>query len=367
MTNLFEIAAMGLDTLPDLGRFFLLSLLLSLALYGVGRGIKNAASDTMRLFYLKASAVALLLVPAVVAILGVQMPVYVEQARAFNTEVPALVSYAVVSIWLLGALVQLVRLLLPIVQEASVIKGAAPAGDKIAKRLLHWQRRIGYQQTVNLYLQGGKQGHHIGRHIKLPVALEHWPSGLLDVVLLAQLVQVKQGAHSWYVRSLIAQALYWPMPWVKALFAGFAEQLVAQSVSLAEAAFRDPEGFRRDWRKVNERYETLEVVATGNCLPSPLPAIPTVEKVESEPFDWQATKARRAERHYDPYERVYWLIAAACVMVAIGTTLTIRQASPEFEPRFLNVRWQDQMGRRIPERTDIPAIVDQSSSDTESK
>ena len=64
--------------------------------------------------------------------------------------------------------------------------------------------------------------------------------------------------------------------------------------------------------------------------------------------------AQTPEKLRNPYEQAYWLIAVASILVCVATTLTIRQAPPEFEPQYLNVKWQDQMMRRMFDH-EIPA------------
>ena len=63
------------------------------------------------------------------------------------------------------------------------------------------------------------------------------------------------------------------------------------------------------------------------------------------------------------------LIASSVAAAVLLTALTVEQRSPEFEPQFLQIRWQDRLGPRLadppefaPPRPGRPRTDSQSSA-----
>ena len=54
----------------------------------------------------------------------------------------------------------------------------------------------------------------------------NWPMGIVDVMLLQQLAQVKQNSWRWLLFGRVVQAIYWPAPWVGRLVDDLAEASV---------------------------------------------------------------------------------------------------------------------------------------------
>ena len=77
------------------------------------------------------------------------------------------------------------------------------------------------------------------------------------------------------------------------------------------------------------------------------------------------TKANRREKERDPHEQAYWLIAVASILIGVATTLTQVPAAPEFEPRFLNIRWQDQMLPRMREYAEEADTAGETGAEAE--
>ena len=159
--------------------------------------------------------------------------------------------------------------------------------------------------------------------------------------------------------------VYWPLPWIKNLASEFAADIVAPSQDLAGAAYRDPEGWQRDFKQAQQRLETLQPPSTPSRLlavytPEPVEIVEPAATVEVDEFEVkrEQSKARLRQKYHDPHEKAYWLIATACVVVGIASTLTIVKAPPEFEPKFLHIKWQDRMARKIKDYADEsgPAI-----------
>ncbi len=363
MALTFEYIAMGLDTLPVYGRAMLFAYLLSVALAGIAWWLRSQPNENMQLLYRKGSLLALVLLPALLWLMDVQMPVHVEVVREFNSELPGWGALAVLGVWMAGTLPGLWKLRRAARMTHQAV-GALPvvgedAGRKLAGRVAHWQQRLSLDGEHTVALAGGSQAWHAGRVLALPSASLNWPAGLVDAAVLLQLAQRKQGCRRWLVFAHLVRILYWPAPWVGRLAVELVALLPRPAARLARAAYRDPDGWRRDVRNLAKRYEMLESPDTR------LLVVSTELEVAELPQEawggdvprrhagtWKDTKLRRAMRHFDPYERAYWLIAVAALGAGLATTLTVVRQPPEFEPQYLQVKWQDQMGRRLHDQPD---------------
>ncbi len=364
--TIFELMAMALDTLPESGRIVLMAGMLATALYGFSRVIADHESLALQAFFRKGAFVSLIAVPLIMWIIGLRMPVYVEVAEAFSTQWPRYISWIVVAVWLVGALSVGGRYLYRARQTLAAGTAVSPATETVQKRAAHWRARLGLKDGVVVLAGGGEMGWVLPGRLIVPAASANWPKGTLDAMLLCLMAQNRERCWQWGVFANLVAALYWPIPWIARLAEEFADILPEHASRIAEAAYRDPDGWRRDVRKMQERAETLAAVGHGDDRLIRLPLVvqlkntsqknPESEEPEQTTFEskWANTRARRAARYFDPLERVYWLIASACIVVATTTTLTIEQASPEFEPAFLKVRWQDRMGPRLTERNEVP-------------
>ena len=364
---LFTNLAMALDTLPVMGRVFLLALLLACALYGFTRLVGDSEHHRLVLMYSKAALCALIGVPVGVLLFDVQVPVPVEEYRRYATSWPAYITYGVLLVWALGALVQLGRLAFELRATMAAARAHDVAGGKLGARLEHWSRRLNLPFQVTLRCGGAELPWHTGSlaaerphaGIVLPAAARNWPPGIVDVLLLTQLAQLQQNSWRWLIAGRAVGAVYWFAPWVHAIYICGARTAQSRSLTLAAAAYRDKEGWRRDARSASQRCGTLQSVALNHkgaplrlgsdadfdLPPAPTRQRPTVDASFEEKL--AATKRRYRAKRRDPYEQAYWLIAAASILIAITTTLTLRPAAPEFEPGHLNIRWQDQMVRRL--------------------
>ena len=380
--------AMALDTLPDYGRVMLLAFLLTLVLYGFARLLSDDMGSTLQVLYRKGALLALLVVPLIVYLVNVQVPVPVDEFRAYNTPVPGYFASALLLIWLLG-LCYHVRIAVGVVQRTVAAVGdRLDASAKIVSRCEHWQQRLAYSQPVRVCVGGFEQAWHVGPSllrgreavICLPAAAANWPAGLVDVMLLSQLAQLKQNNWRWLLFGRMVQAIYWPAPWVSGLVQQLAIHLVEPAERLAASAYRDNEGWTRDVRKLLKRTDTLQEIpplVSRGLLRAPsqgvhwLPAPPQVDSVRVDGLvfedKWAGTKRRRKDKTRDPYEQAYWLIAVASIVVGVSTTLTVVQRAPEFEPKYLNVKWQDQMVRRLYDESIAPEstpVAEQSQVDS---
>jgi len=375
--------AMALDTLPVAGRLMLLAALLSGALYGFVRVLPDEAGSGLNVLYRKGALGALLFVPLGVYLFGVQVPVRVDQMVRLDTQAPSYFVYVLGIVWALGACFHLVKLWrdLGATRRAAAAVEGAPLS--MAGRVAHWQQRLNLKSEVRLCCGGAEQGWHvhpfaIGRPVSivLPAASRNWPSGLLDVQVLVQLAQVNQRGWRWLVYGRVIQALYWPTPWVASLVRQLVRHLDIPAHKLAAAAYRDHDGWTRDARNLTKRGSTLQAIeepCTGAWVrlanTGEVWVPPPRERGEVGPGEatfahkWAVTLKRKRAKERDPYEQAYWLIAVACLVVGVATTLTVVEAPPEFEPRYLNIKWQDQMMRRMHDYYDQPAPAGNERTD----
>ncbi len=370
MEYLIVVLAMALDTLSFAGRVALLAFLLTITLYGFSRVLPQTADFSVHLLYRKGALLALILVPSVVYLFDFQLPVPVETAQRFATPIPGNVMLVVLLVWLVGAGYCLIRFSRQLLQ--AFVSRSKPEvvvdvdiTDKTLDRLAHWQNRLNITRAYSVQFEGSTLPWHLPGVIILPMAARNWPIGVVDAMLLIQLAQIKQHSWRWVVFGHFVAALFWPTPWVRRLVDQLVQTLGVPAQELARSAYRDPDGWRRDQRNLRQRLSELKPI--GAQADKPLLRIPSMHLIEIEyisssdsgspvsfssgTFDdkWQQTKRGWQEKHYDPYERAYWLIAMATILVATATTFTIVQAPPEFEPEFLEIKWQERMLRHIDE------------------
>ncbi len=366
---LFTQLAMALDTLPGFGRLFLLALLLTGALCGFARLMPGDEPVALSLLYRKGALLALIVVPAVVYLFDVKVPVPVVQVTRFAAIWPEYLAYGVLVVWLGGFLFSLAIMLGDLRRTLSMHESAVAVPGKLLSRMSHWQNRLGLTGSVRVICAGSEMPWHLGPSgnssvIVLPAAAANWPVGPTDVLLLWQLAQICQRCWVWVVVGRLVSAAYWFAPWVGRLSDDLVAELPLPAWNLAQAAYRDPDGWHRDSRNASDRCETLQELSLSNAMrllrvltPNKLPDNPSrrpgeLSQTAQVSFDdrWQITKRKHRAKLRNPYEQAYWLIAVASIVACVATTLTIRQAPPEFEPQYLNVKWQDQMMRRMFDR-----------------
>lgn len=365
----FTTLAMALDTLPAEGRVLLLALLLTGMLYGFARVLPQDLGSGLNVLYRKGALLALTIVPAFVYLFNVQVRVPVDQVVRLETAVPGYMALTLLAVWAVGFLYHLYQLYMDLRLTYAAI-GNHDAHSKIRSRAQHWQYRLNLKGEVRIVCTGAEQGWHVGGSlfgkrrpavVILPAAALNWPIGVVDALLLTQLAQLQQGSWRWLSYGRVVQAIYWPIPWVARLVQQLTQHLQRPGLKLAAAAYRDPEGWQRDLRNLLKRASTLKAIDTpvaGEIIRLPNsgeePAMgPSVGSAQPEQvgnsFEDKLANIKRKKRAKttDPYEQVYWLIAVASIVVGIASTLTLVQAPPEFEPQRLNIKWQDQMVRRL--------------------
>jgi hypothetical protein len=353
--TVFATLALMLDSLPSIGRIVLLSGLLSVAVTVFARALRRNGIKGVNVIYRKAALVALLVVPLAVYVFNVRMPVTVDEVTPVSMAIPTLVTYAVVLLWSFGFVYQ-AHGLLRRVRKTKVLAGPASESGELRSRLAHWRNRLNYEPKIEFVCTGSETAWHIGGFgrlsrpvIVLPGAARHWPKGVVDVMLLTQLAGLKQRAWLWLVFGRLVQALYWPTPWVGGLVDDLAKHLVNPTRSLAQSALRDPDGWRRDWRNYEQRAATLDEVVLGELVRLPDCGAEEFEVDESSTSARERRARRWKERTRDPHEQAYWLLAAACILVATATTLTRVPTPPERDFVPLSQQWEVTMFRTVAE------------------
>ena len=356
--------AMALDTLPDEGRVVLFLVLLGLALFGLAKSRIVTQDNRVAGLFFRGVFVVLLVLPTLMYITSIRMPVYEIHGQQFYTQAPTYLTYFLLACWYIGAAYYLFRYVQQwrlISHQLSDDKQAASnlADDKTNKRLAHWSKRLGLQEDVMLRIDGGEAPWHFaaswrgGYVIVLPASALSWPRGVLDVALLIELSKIVKSGWVWLIWSRFVCALLWPLRWLPKMADQLSETNNKNCLGTAESAYRDNYGWQKDLRQLIQRLESLTPVPTEALrLPSFTPDVLRADQnLVDDAADFEAklnyTKAKLKQKHHDPYEKAYWLLACACVFVGVMSTLTIVKTPPEFEPKFLNIKWQDQMVRKL--------------------
>ena len=377
-SSVLVAVAVALDALPLTGRVMLLALMLSLAFFGLQRVLRGNAQGRLPILFCKGALLSLLGAPIVIVSLGIQVPVPVSEVVVVSTPWPGYLVWGLASIWLAGAVYWTVQSIRSIRQTRGLAmtyrRHRSTLPDGLPQRLSHWQHRLNLTDRIELSVAGAEQGWHVGsispgqsRLVCLPAAAEHWPTGLQDVLLLQQLALLQQGGWRWLVYGRWLRGLYWPLPWVASLVDFLALQLYRPAQELAASAYRDPEGWAQHQRALRKRAGALSPVyfsATRGLIrvpgessewsdesAAPVVAVVTgpglrsrVSGCASQP---QSAKLAKRRRERDPLEQVYWMIALVSILTGAATTLTQVPMAPEFEPQFLQIKWQEQMLPRL--------------------
>ena len=366
---------------PMLGRVLLLAILLGVMLCAFATRLQPDLGSALNVLYRKGTLAALVLVPALVYLVGVQFPVYVDEFQQLPR--PLAGTADLVDRRCLGRRRRLAT-------RASRIDpryhSRSRRGYRDSERV-RCQRRLGEGRShrttgrslapphrsarsgLSVIVGGAQLPWQAFGRIRLPAAALNWPTGVVDVMLLSQLTLKKQNAWWWLVVGRCIAACYWPLPQVGRLVERLAEHLAATGMRLARAAYRDPAWLapRPQSSSINAALRSMPRRRRSSSCACPLVFEEGVAAEPQRPRDldlhadfgekWAVTRARREARHDDPYERAYWLIAAACLVAGVGTTLTLVERPPEFEPQFLQVKWQDRMGRRLVDSSAGPGVA----------
>ncbi|MFK7913359.1 MAG: hypothetical protein AB8B93_05550 [Pseudomonadales bacterium] len=216
------------------------------------------AGHRWRIAHTKTSLLALLLIPLCsVLLVDARLPLFVDS-------LPSAYGYdhwwlhGPLLLWLCIALVLMLRQLWTWRgQRKLLLSDTAPLPDAISKRAAHWQRRLGIEQpvTVGLCAVDEPLGERWpARTIVLPKAAAHWPAAATDVALIEQLCHFALQHHAWRVIAVIVGCLYWPFGFVRQLLPQRLRQdFKSAAAELAAACYRDPLGYRRATRALQER------------------------------------------------------------------------------------------------------------------
>ena len=211
-----------------------------------------------RIAHTKTSLLALLLIPlGSVLLVDARLPLFVESlpnARGYDhwwLHGPLL-------LWLLIALGLMARQFWR--WRAQYQRRQADATlvpDAISKRTAHWQRRLGIEHELVVTLQAVDEPlgeRWPARGIALPRAAAHWPAAATDVALIEQLCHLSLQHHAWRVLAVVVGCLYWPFGFVRDRLPQRLElDFRSAAAELAAACYRDPLGYRRATRALEER------------------------------------------------------------------------------------------------------------------
>lgn len=345
-----------LDGMPDALRGLLSALLLLLLLIAfdiwVRRGRDLAApaaqDDSLRgswrrlrlsfrghrwrIAHTKTSLLALVLIPLASTLLAsLRLPFFVEALPAeqsFNhwwLHGPLLA-------WLAIAVAIMIRQLYRWRQDAtrSMTADGAPVTEAINKRALHWRRRLGIEDDVVLRI--GPVAVPVSARwpkptITLPRAALHWPAAATDVALIQQLCQFALAHHRWQLVAALIGALYWPFRFVREVLPHrLQEDFALAAAELAGACYRDPLGYRRATKALQERLDSAPQQSVETLHP---------ELANTDPND--------------PYGRVFLVFVQALLMVYVLTGTTLREVPDDSNFRYAEFvdDWYESFTRSI--------------------
>lgn len=358
------IYAVGLlDALPGYIRAMLAAVLLVWLLARFARKIQDQETRFAELFR-KSAFLALVALPLIVLLFpGIRMVVYAEVLPSINSPTQYLWP-GLFAIWNLGALFSLYQLYKAHRQAriAQQSLSLLPAESKLCGRLQHWQRRLGNHADIGLCYASTQRPWHSQtgkRLIGLPNAAEHWPAPIQDLLLLHELCHYQKHSPRWHLLSQVVACAYWPFPWVQNLQTKLDESLQSSADELSEACYRDPMGYARGLRQIDQRLALPKGSATKQTaqvelglrdrlastvshskagLQGYLEALKALLHPEPLPhWDITALLEQRelrelVERHSDPYDRVLLLVGQAAVLAVVLTGTTLRPMPPEEDP-----------------------------------
>ncbi|MBL8111845.1 MAG: M56 family metallopeptidase, partial [Acidobacteria bacterium] len=126
-----------------------------------------------------------------------------------------------VGLWLLGAVVVLLRFGLGVVRLRRLLSRATPAGTELRMDAGKAARRLGLTREVPVLTSTEAfvpmAAGVFSPVLLLPEAAETWPAERREAVLLHELAHVSRNDCAWQAVATCARALYWPLPFVWAL------------------------------------------------------------------------------------------------------------------------------------------------------
>jgi hypothetical protein len=131
------------------------------------------------------------------------------------------------------------------------------------------------------------------------------------------------------VGGLIA-ALYWPLPWVRTIADGLNGSLMESGNRLAMSCFNDRLGYERAAKQLEQRLQA----------PAGAMRMPKWEEEEQPAFITRTRYQTKSARKDPQYDRVFWSLVQATVVMFILTGMTLRQLE-EFEAQDVDLseRW----------------------------
>lgn len=364
------IYAVGLlDALPGYIRALLTAVLLVWLLARLEREIKGRETRFAEL-YQKSALFALVAIPTLVLLFpGIRMVVYADVLPSIKSPTDIL-WLGLLAIWSLGSLLSFSRLWQAHHRKRVEQSSFTPleTDAKLYLRLQHWRRRLGNKTTIGLCYSHTQRPWHsqtANPLIGLPNAAEHWPAPIQDLLLLHELCHYQKSSPRWHLANQLISCVYWPLPWVRGLQAKLDTSLQLSADELAEACYRDPMGYARGLRQIEERLSPSE---QRKPKLEAEPAAGLIQRASRSATDvrlglrryvenlrallqpealphWDITvllserqKREVSERHSDPYDRVLLLVGQAVFLAVVLTGTTLREMPPKVDPNQEFVR-----------------------------
>ncbi|MEM8768200.1 MAG: M56 family metallopeptidase [Pseudomonadota bacterium] len=355
-----------LDALPDVIRAMLTALLLVALLAFFERRIPVNEFQYGQSFR-KTAMIMLLLLPLCVWLFPAsRMVVFVEELP--EREAATLGAWRfLVGLWAAGALVALGAWLRQLLRSRSAASGYATIEeDKLRARLAHWQRRLGLEDELRFLESPGEQPLLLlgGHELALPAAARHWPGNLQDLVMIVNLCHLKRGHRPWHLLAQLVSAVYWPIPFVRAMHRRLLDDFRASADELGESCYQDRLGYARTLKQLDQR---LAPPANRKSLPekvgtragSVAVAIQTQLQGLLAPVatpHWAIDHllvARDSEaplKWTDPYDKVVLFVGQAVFFAFLLTGVTLKERPPEVEQDYqfpFELFWKEHFHRNL--------------------
>jgi hypothetical protein len=347
-----------LDRMPDAVRALLAGALLGAGLGFFERRIKPEESQYGQSFR-KAALGALIAVPLLVWLLPAsRMTVFVEELPP-DAGLELTLFRVILGVWLVGAAFSTVRFAWGILVIRDRHKSLPELDDsRLAQRLQHWQRRLGFEGPITLMETTGDRIELLGRRHALgfPAAGRHWPANVQDVCLIQALCHMKRRHRGWRRLARWVEVIYWPLPWVARMRERLADDFLSCNDRLASSCYQDRMGYARALRQLAERTSALPGRASapeGQAhagLRRLLPDVSTDQFREFIEPDRLLAVGDQEPRLTDAYDKVAVFVGQAVFLAFVLTGVTLKERPPESEHDFelpFALMWKEHFHRNL--------------------
>ncbi len=355
-----------LDALPDGIRAMLAAVLLVGLLACFERRIPVQEFQYGQSFR-KTALVMLLLIPLCIWLFPAsRMVVFVEELpeRGETTLGAWLLVYG---LWGTGAILTLGSWLRHYLRSRSLTGGYPDIEDeKLRTRLAHWQQRLGLDAELRFVESPGDQPLLLlgsGR-LALPAAARHWPGSLQDLVMIVSLCHRKRGHRPWYLLAQMVSAIYWPLPWVRAMQGRLLGDFRASADELGESCYQDRLGYARALKQLDQRLAAPVSRRKADAQPSVATdgfqaaarthyqalATPVVTPHWSIDHLLVARDSEAPLKWTDPYDKVVLFVGQAVFFAFLLTGVTLKERPPEIEQDYqfpFELFWKEHFHRNL--------------------